>query len=274
MKEIGMKRKRKALRRYAVVAAGLFFIAIVAFLIYFPGRQSLLAATLASGLGIGDLQARVDALEEKAIRGEQFTEADRAFLRDLYTCFAKGARLTYVLRQSGQLMNHYLSRTGKPLRIEPRIFLGSGTVRKQMDRLKHEIMVDVSAHGTPAKEYTSGTFHMGDPELFDSSAGLYFGSIRVRSRVLDDNRLLLFWRADLPWQWPSYESLYAKYGNYHAQCFPLPNARSILQGPRYYLWLDDGLGEYLAQLGLAEPFLAWAEWEEEVEVSATTERQR
>jgi hypothetical protein len=260
---------RTAVRRCVALAAGLSMIAVLAFLICFPGRQLLLAITLATGLGVDNLQARVDALEEKAIRGEAFTEADRAFLRDLYTCFAKGGRLTYVLRQSGQLMDHYLSGTGEPLQIEPRIFLGSGRVRGQMDRLKQKIVEDLHARGTLAEEYASGTFHMGDPETFDSSAGLYFGSIRVRPRVVGDNRLLLRWRADLPWQWPSYESLHEKYGDYHAYCFPLPNARSILQGPRYYLWLDDGLGEYLAQLGLAEPFLAWAEWEEEVEVDST-----
>ena len=72
----------------------------------------------------------------------------------------------------------------------------------------------------------------------------------------------------MPWQWPSYESLYEKYGDYHAQCFPLPNARSVRQGSRYYLWMDDGLGEHLAQIGLAKPFLAWSAWDEEAEASA------
>lgn len=124
--------KWKAPRCCAAVAVGLLVIAIIAFLIYFPGRQSLLALTLASGIGVGGLQARVDVMEQKAIDGERFTETDRAFLRDLYTCFAKGARLTYVLRQSGQLMDRYLSRTGEALQMEPRIFLGSRNVRGQM----------------------------------------------------------------------------------------------------------------------------------------------
>lgn len=248
-----------------MVAAGSLVVAFVAFLIYFPGRQSVLALTLASGIGIDELQAQVDALEQKAIDGQPFTEADRAFLRDLYTCFAKGAKLTYVLRQSSQLMDHYLSRTGEPLEIRPRIFFGSGAVREQMDRLRRRVMEDW-ADGSLAEEYSSGTFHMGQPEFFDASAGLYYGSLRVRPRVVGD-RLLLRWRAELPWQWPSYPSLCDKYGDYHALCFPLPNARSLLQGPRYSLWIDDGLGEYLAQVGLAKPFLAWSEWDEEVELS-------
>jgi hypothetical protein len=253
-----------------MVAVGSLIVAIITFLIYFPGRQSLLALTLVSGMGIDGLQARVDALEQKAIDGRPFTVADRAFLRDLYTCFAKGARLTYVLRQSSQLMGHYLSRTGEPLQIKPRIFFGSGDVREQMDRLRRRVVEDLQARGTLAEEYSSGTFHMGQPELFDSSAGLYYGSLSVRPRVVGD-RLLLRWRAELPWQWPSYQSLYDKYGDYHALCFPLPNARSLLQGPRYSLWIDDGLGEYLAQVGLAKPFLAWSEWDEEARLSAMAE---
>lgn len=260
--------KGKASWGCAVAAAGLLASATIAFLVYFPGRQSLLALTLASGIGIDGLQARVDALEQKAIDRQPFTVADRAFLRDLYTCFAKGARLTYVLRQSSQLMDRYLSRTGESLNLKPRIFLGSGQVRKQMDVLRQRVAEDLYASGTLAEEYSSGTFHMGEPEFFDSSAGLYYGHISVRPRLMDDDRLLLRWRAELPWQWPSYQSLYEKYGNYHALCFPLPNARSLLQGPRYSLWIDDGLGEYLTQIGLAEPFLAWSEWEEEVELGA------
>jgi hypothetical protein len=258
------ERRWETPRRCATVAAGLLMILTVAFLAYFPGRQSLLALTLASGIGIGDLQARVDALEQKAIDGQPFTKADRAFLRDLYTCFAKGARLTYALRQSGQLMERYLSRTGAPLQIEPRILLGSRKVREQMDLLRQRVAEDWQARGTLAEAYASDTFHMGEPDLLDSSVGLYFGRISVRPSPVDDDRLLLRWRAELPWQWPSYQSLYDKYGDYHAQCFPLPNARSLLQGARYYLWVDDGLGEYLAQLGLAKPFLAWAEWDEEM----------
>jgi hypothetical protein len=268
MNRIKTEHRWKAPRRYALVAAGLLMILIVAFLAYFPGRKSLLALTLASGIGVSDLQARVDALEQQAIDGQPFSEADRAFLQDLYTSFAKGARLTYVLRQSGRLMDRYLSRTGEPLQMGPRIFLGSRNVREQMDLLRQRIVEDWQSRDILAEAYSSETFHMGEPELFDSSVGLYFGRISVRPRPVGSDRLRLRWRAELPWQWPSYQSLYDKYGDYHAQCFPLPNARSLLGGPEYYLWVDDGLGGYLAQIGLAAPFLAWAEWDEEVLIPA------
>jgi hypothetical protein len=85
------ERKCQVLRRCAAVAAGLFAIATVAFLICFPGRQPLLALTLASGVGIGGLQARVDAMEQKATDGERFTEVGKA-LRDLFSPGLNGTR--------------------------------------------------------------------------------------------------------------------------------------------------------------------------------------
>jgi len=259
-----MRRRRKILKRCAAVAAGLLIIATTAFLVYFPGRQSALAITLATGLGVRSVQARVDALEEKAIKGEPFTGEDKAFLRDLYTCFAKGARLTVVLRQSARLMDDYLSQTGEPLGLAPRIFLGSGKVQEQMVDLKQRIVSDLRARGRLDGEYATATFYMGDPEFFESYVGLYFGRLTAIPSLQEDGALLLQWRAEMPWQWPSYESLYKKYGDYHAQCFPLPNARSILQGPQYCLRMDDGLGEHLAHIGLAKPFLIYSEWSEEI----------
>jgi hypothetical protein len=109
---------------------------------------------------------------------------------------------------------------------------------------------------------------MGEPDLFDSSFGLYYGTLSLRPRLQPDGTLRLRWRAELPWQWPSYQSLYEKYGHYRAHTFPIPNARTILQGPAYSLWLGDGLGEHLVHLDLAAPFLAWSEWQESAELTA------
>jgi hypothetical protein len=258
--------KRGRLRRCAKVAGGLIVFLAAAFLIYFPGRQSLYAVTLATGLGVGGLQENVDRIEEKAANGETFTDSDKAFLKDLYTCFAKGGRLTVVLRQSGQLMGHYLSKSGEDLRLEPRIFLGSATVREQMVRLREEIGSDLQNGSTVREEYTSLRFHMGDPEFYESAVGLYYGRLIVRPRVQADGRVELRWRAEVPWEWPSYEYLRTRYNDPHAESFPLPNARSLLQGPEYCLYIDNGLGEYLVRLSLAEPFLAYSEWEEEMMV--------
>ncbi len=259
-----MTRRRKILIRCAAVLAGLIVIATVAFFIYFPGRQSTLALMLATGIGINNVQAEIDVLEAKAITGETFTSEDKAFLKDLYTCFAKGARLTIVLRQSAQLMDHYLSNSGEDLRIAPRIFLGSRPVREQMADIRERIASDVHLRGAPDGKYSTPVFYMGDPAFFESYVGLYYGTLTAAPALQKDGTVLVQWRADMPWQWPSYESLLKKHGNYHAQCFSLPNVRGILQGPEYCLRMDDGLGEYLAQLGLAKPFLVYSQWREQM----------
>lgn len=259
---IGMTRRKRLLLRALAVFAGVFFVAAAAFFVYFPGQQAPMALTLATGIGLPGLQAHIDALENKAIRGEPFTEDDRRFLRDLYTCFAKGGRLTIVLRQSAAMMDRYLSGSGEPLRTEPRIFVNSRKVREQMDHLSRQVRRDIRERGEAAEVYRSETFYMCDPAFFDSLVGLYFGHIEVKPRASKSGRIVLRWRAEVPWEWPSYESLYEKYGDHHAQCFPLPNAMSVLFGPRYCLRIDDGLGGHLMRIGLAKSFLVFSEWEE------------
>lgn len=220
-----------------------------------------MAVTLATGLGVHSLQARVDRLESRAVAGDPFTNADRAFLRDLYRTLQKGAWLTFVLRQSSQLMDHYLDGTGEDLHIDARLFLGSRRVRERMAMLGEQVEADVHS-GSPTKQYDTADFYMGDPAFFDSFVGLYVGRLFVEPEVLPDGSLLLRWRAEMPWQWPTYASLEARYGTPHAQSFPLPNARSLLAGPEHALYLDDGLGGYLAQLGLARPFMVYSAWQE------------
>jgi hypothetical protein len=255
-------RFRRIFRRLLAGLSVLAVVLIVSYLIYFPGRQGRLAFVLATGLGVSGLQEQVDRLEAKAIGGEPFSEEDKQFLSDLYTCFAKGGKLTVTLRQSGRMMDRYLSGTGEALRTEPRIFLNSRKVAEQINRLKRQIAEDLPAKDGPAEEYSTGTFYMGDPDFLESMTGLYYGHLSVRPQAAGDGTLTLRWRAEVPWQWPSYESLFEKHGDYHAQCFPLPNARSWLQGAKYCLRIDDGLGEHLSRIGLAKPFLVYSEWEE------------
>jgi len=201
-------------------------------------------------------------LESKAIGGMPLTEDDKSFLSNLYSCFSKGGQLTIAFRQSGQFMGHYLSKSGDDLRTAPRIFLNSRPVQESLQSLKQRIMADLAERGRADESYSSPTFYMGDPEFPDAHVGLYFGRVIARPHVTKEGTLALQWRAEAPWTWPSYASLHDKYGNYHAQCFPIPNARSWLQGSRYSLRMDDGLGGYLAEIGLAKPFLVYSEWEE------------
>lgn len=67
------KRRHKRLRRLLLVLAVEGGILLIVLLIYFPGRQTPMALTLATGLGVSRLQARVDRLGEKAINGKTGT---------------------------------------------------------------------------------------------------------------------------------------------------------------------------------------------------------
>ncbi len=253
----------RLIRGFLILVGSFVALIIIAFLIYFPGRQATMALTLATGIGVQGLQERVDEMESKAIEGETFTDEDKRFLKNLYTCFAKGGRLTIILRQSAALMDRYLSCSGETLYTEPRIFLGSSKVQEQMAILKQQIELDRSEGKEILEEYKSEVFHMGDPAFPDSLVGLYYGHICVKPEIDNEGGLILHWRAEVPWEWPTYESLNEQYGDYHAQCFPLPNAMCLIKGPDACLRIDDGLGEYLTRLGLAKSFLAYSEWDEE-----------
>ena len=247
----------------AIRAVALFNILIAgALLLYFPGRQVCLAFTLSTGLGVSCLQQKVDELEKKAIKKKPFSEDDKALLKDLYTCLAKGAKLTIILRQSAQMLERYLSCTGEPLETKPRIFIENIRVQEKMKALRNRSIKDLQKHGSFRGEYATGTFYMPHRSSADSVFGLYYGRIILCPELTEDHRVRLHWRAEVPWEWPSYESLHIKYGNYHAESFPLPNARAILHGSRFALHIDNGLGQYLTHLELARPFLVFAEWDE------------
>ncbi len=254
------RKKRRTLVIIGAVALCLVISASIAFRLAFPGQQASIALRLATGIGISSLQVRIDELEEKAVRGDAFTREDRTFLTDFYTCLATGARLTVILGQSGTLMQHYLDGSGEPLALRKGIFTGNWKVKRKMKAIRGRIRKDGRA-GKLKKRYSSGTFHMPHPSVPDSVFGLYHGTIEARPKK-QDGRIVVTWRAEVPWQWPSYASLESKYGDPHAESFPLPNPLCIVMGLDHALYVDNGLGEHLVQIDLARPFLAYAEWEE------------
>ncbi len=257
-----MKKWRRRLIVLCVTAA----ILCVAHLIYFPGRQSRIAFTLATGAGIRGLQARVDELEEKAITHTEFTAADKEFLRDLYECMAKGAKLTVMFRQSGEMMDRYLSCLGSDLKTAPRIFTANKLVMEKQEELRRRVWAAMKDKRPPDAEYASETFHMCHPSSPDSVFGLYYGRVLLRPVVTNGGAIAFNWRAEVPWVWPSYESLKSKYGIYHAECVPIPNLNAMIHYDlARALNIDNGLGEYLTHLGLAKSFVVFAEWQETIQ---------
>ena len=249
-------------KRLFILFVSVFVIILSAFLVLFPGRRALFAATLGTGLGLSRLQENIDALEEKAIHKKKFTRDERQFLTELYDTMATGALIFPPLRQSGKLMAHYLNKSGEAFELESSIFTDNRKVQKRMARLRKQ----ARNHEHFSQTRCTRPFHMPDPSVADSVFGLYWGTLCVTPERSGDSRsgnsMTLKWRASVPWKWPSYEALKKKYGKYHAESFPLPNIRSLMFGKKYALRIDNGLGEYLARLNLAEEFVAFAEWEE------------
>jgi len=248
---------KKKILRYILLPNICVFIGLA---IYFPGAQLPIALTLATGIQGGALQAKIDACEAKALEGEAFTDEDKAFLLNLYTCLYKGARLTIILPEVSRMMEHYLGQSGEPLEIDAAIFNTNDKVIERMEAIKAEILADSELR----PEYRSEEFYMPDFSNIDSVFGLYYGHIAAQP-TRSGEQLTIHWRAEVPWEWPSYASLKEKYGDSQAESFPIPNASCLVLGTRGAIFIDNGLGEYLTQLGIAKSFTAFADWTEIIE---------
>ncbi|WP_242111921.1 hypothetical protein [Luteimonas aquatica] len=247
------------LRRRALVLLAVLAAALGGLLWLFPGPRFGLGFTLATGIGRDALQRRIDAIEDKAIAGAAIDARDRRFLVDFYRTLAQGGRLVGFARQTGRMMDHYLDGSGADYRLEAGIFTGNAKVRAQMARMRQEASQQSC---DAAVRLSSPEFYMPDRSQADSVFGLYYGRVHLARRRAAGGGCALHWRAEVPWVWPSYPELRRKYGDPHAESFPLPNLPSLFLGPRHALYVDNGLGEALARIGLARPFLAYAEWDE------------
>ena len=252
MKAFGFLRLRAVRWGLGIALSGLGVL-----LYAFPGQRFSLAFTIATGIGGAQLQRRIDLLEEKAVRDDRFSSTDRAFLLDFYSALATGGKLLIVTRQTGRMMNHYLSGSGVDYRLEPEIFTSNSKVQRQAEELRKRAGVRACIDG---RRLSSEPFYMPDASNVDSVFGLYFGSLHVTQQAASTGECLLRFRAEVPWVWPSYASLRKKYGDPHAESFPLPNLKAMLFGRHHSIFVDNGLGHHLEQLGLAKSFLAFAEW--------------
>jgi hypothetical protein len=240
-------------------ALGAVLLAFASLAYLFPGARLCVAFTIATGIGRARLQQRIDELENRAIRHRTFSDADRAFLVDFYTTLATGGKLVVVARQTGRMMDHYLARSGSDYRLEPEIFTGNEKVRLRAVQLQKHAR---AGHCVNGQQFSSGTFYMPDSSNVDSVFGLYYGRLQVTEQAAPTGRCTLHFRAEVPWVWPSYSSIEQKYGDAHAESFPLPSLISLLFGQKHALFVDNGLGQQLEELGLAKSFLAFAEWSE------------
>ena len=241
-----------------LVALAILFVGIGFYFWLFPAGQARIAFHLITGIYESSVQSQVDELEDRAIHKQVFSPSEKQFLHDLYSVFATGARLTYVLHQSGDLMDHYLSLRGTNFALEPSIFLQNTKVQAAMLVIRQQISHDVQNGGVKSF-YVSPSFHIPDPSSPDSVYGLYWGNVSATVLPINAQKMSIQWRATVPWVWPSYDLLKKKYGDYHAENVRIPSLGAVFG---QYLFIDNGLGEYLTHIGIAKTFLAYATWSE------------
>lgn len=242
---------KKRLKILSVLSVCFIFFLII----YFPGKQLPIARSLATGIGSTKLQDQIDRCEEKAILKESFEEEEIEFITDLCTCLYKGARLLIVLPEVSTMMEHHLGKSGEPLFVDPSIFNTNSKAIGVMNEIEEEI----EKSDQLLSSYKSDTFYMPDASNIDSVFGLYYGYIEAKPQKIQNN-IHIDWYAKVPWEWPSYDFLKDEYGDPHAESFPIPNFSCIFLGLEGAIYIDNGLGEYITQLGIAKSFKVYSEW--------------
>jgi len=162
-----------------------------------------------------------------------------------------------ALPQVTRMMQHYLEKTGSPLEVNSAIFSTNQKVINKMNQIKNAIKQQSGS----IHKFESATFYMPDKSNIDSVFGLYYGKL-IADPAIIEGKTIIKWRAEVPWEWPSYEFLKKEYGNPHAESFPIPNVSCLVRGINGAIFIDNGLGEYLTKLEIASPFLVFSEWYE------------
>ena len=73
--KIMQRGKHPIIRKLLWLIGSFLALCLAAFLIYFPGGQTIIALTLATGIGVSSLQAHIDRLEDEAINGRQLASS-------------------------------------------------------------------------------------------------------------------------------------------------------------------------------------------------------
>ena len=244
------------LKRWILILLGVAGASSLALMAVFPGPRSMIAFTLLTGIGRDQFQAIIDELENNAIQNKEPTKHQREFLEHFYWTLAEGGKLSGFARQSGELMSHYLNRSGVDFKLNRTIFTDNSNVMLQAHLIKGKI----SAAQCPNNQvFKTDEFYMPHPSSPDSVFGLYYGTLEARTHRAGSD-CEIHWRAEVPWIWPSYTDITKKTGTPHGESFPLPSLRSILLGIDHSLYVDNGLGRYIEDYGLAKRFVAYGEW--------------
>ena len=253
-----------ALKRWILIFLGVVGASSLALIVVFPGPRSILAFTLLTGIGRDRLQTIIDDLESDAIQNKEPTKHQREFLEHFYWTLADGGKLSGFARQSGELMSHYLNRSGLDFKLNSSIFTDNANVMLQAHMIKGKISV---AQCPNNQVLQSEVFYMPHPSSPDSIFGLYYGTLQARTHR-EGSDCEIHWKAEVPWIWPSYADIKKKTGTPHGESFPLPSFRSVLLGISHSLFVDNGLGRYIEDHGIAKRFVAYGELTEKASLAS------
>ena len=223
-----------------------------------------IAFTVGTGIGMPSLQEKIFLLKKKAI-SNQLTNEDKTYLRSFYRTLAVGASGLIILPESSRLMHRYLDGSGEQTSINPSLFIESIRVKKEMSKIRKALESDCK----DGNSLTSKRFEMGHGKPWDAHLTLYFGTIMG---TLKEGKIN--WEVNMPYKWPTFESLLATYGTYNKEEFPIPNMLSLISnylpssantlGLGRPLYLPNGLGGELEKQGLAKSFHTKTKWREEI----------
>ncbi len=210
------------------------------------------ASKIASG-DFAEIQTRVDALEKKAIGKKEFSEDDKAFLKDLYASLAFGGRIMGH-REAADMLDRYLAATGEPLRLGSEAYEANAKVKAAVVKLASRIRADLSRR-VARKKYLSDRIVVSiseDARLF------YFSNVfflQAFPDTADGDRPRIRFRVDLTSHFVSYDEEKKIYGRCGRVSTPF-----VTNGKGSTLTIDDGLSNYLTVIGLAKEFGYYSEW--------------
>ena len=227
------------------------------------------------------IQKRVDELTVQARAGEEFSEADKAFLSDLYWWIGAGG-YAKGLYEASQLQRHYVAGDGETLEIDSAVYEESAIVQYAMDEMKKVMVEDLKNAGAIrnggeiwSTDVLSPT-DMGDQDRLgeiiqkgdllaeqDNKRLKYCNNrfaLKSFSEVKEgfwfwepDQYVSTRWRVGDVWDFASFPEQKKK-GRNDVSHIPLRN-KAVLK-------LPDGLSAYIAEQDIAAEFAYFAEWSE------------
>lgn len=226
------------------------------------------------------VQEQIDRLEQTARRKGALTSWDKNFMLQMYKTLTTGGYLL-GMPEAAQLITRYMAPSMWPQKLNPagktkenpfiinsEIYTDSSIVQYAMSKMKNIIRSGVS--GNKLIGYTDITSGFLSPTNRDpvtegnvladgtgrlkveqANTRLFYAdnrfTLRAKSEVLEDGRIKTTWYV---------------LEQYDFQPYPVENQSRFTILDDINLTIDDGLSEYMAELGLAEEFWYKAEWEE------------